>query len=187
MSYFKGFCGHLKTICRHRHQVAKNCFRAGIYWQGITHDLSKFSPTEFWQGVKHYQGYRSPNESERELKGYSEAWLHHKGRNRHHFEYWSDISLEHKKYMPVQMPWPYLVEMFCDRVGASKIYYGDKYTDSTPLEYFTARKDKYHMHPETAQQLEFLLLYLSQFGEDKTFKLIRSIDPKVGLTQQDKD
>ena len=81
---------HLRTVNRHRHLVRKYCFRLGLYWQGLTHDLSKYSPTEFWRSAKYYQGYRSPNDQERLVNGVSLSWLHHKGRNRHHFEYWID-------------------------------------------------------------------------------------------------
>ena len=84
------FWGHLSTITRHRHAVIRHCRKAGIFWQGLRHDLSKYSPTEFWQGVRYYEdGKRSPNEAEREAYGYSLAWMHHRGHNRHHFEYWS--------------------------------------------------------------------------------------------------
>ena len=96
----KNFTGHLSTVLNHRHMVMKHCFKAGIFFRGITHDLSKFSPTEFIQGVKYYQGNRSPNEKERETEGYSKAWIHHKGRNKHHFEYWTDYSPETKKLEP---------------------------------------------------------------------------------------
>lgn len=75
---------HFKTITHHRHLVQQYCFRLGLYYQGLTHDLSKYSPSEFWRGVKYYQGYRSPNDAERRENGVSLAWLHHKGRNRHH-------------------------------------------------------------------------------------------------------
>ena len=84
------FWRHLKTVQRHRHLVRQYCFRLGLYWQGLTHDLSKFSPVEFWAGVKYFQGDRSPNDAQRRDKGYSASWMHHKGRNRHHFEYWID-------------------------------------------------------------------------------------------------
>ena len=83
---------HFRTITRHRHKVIANCARAGILRQGLIHDLSKYSPTEFIPGAKYFQGTRSPNEKERELYGYSQAWLHHKGRNRHHYEYWNDYN-----------------------------------------------------------------------------------------------
>ena len=85
---------HFKTITKHRWLVLKGCFRVGLYAQGLTHDLSKYSPTEFRMGAKYYQGTRSPNAAEREDKGYSEAWMHHKGRNRHHYEYWTDMNRE---------------------------------------------------------------------------------------------
>ena len=84
---------HFKTITHHRHLVRQYCFRLGLYYQGLTHDLSKYSPSEFWRGVKYYQGYRSPNDAERRENGVSLAWLHHKGRNRHHFEYWIDYCI----------------------------------------------------------------------------------------------
>ena len=112
------FFRHLITITRHRHAVIRNAFSAGILWQGLFHDLSKYSPTEFFTGVKHFtDGKRSPNEHEREQNGYSRAWMHHKGRNRHHFEYWVDINPETKNYEPVKMPLRYLAEMFCDRLA----------------------------------------------------------------------
>ena len=83
---------HFCTITRHRLLVCKHCFKLGLYWQGLTHDLSKYSPEEFWTGVRYYQGDRSPNAAEREVIGFSKAWLHHKGRNKHHFEYWICVT-----------------------------------------------------------------------------------------------
>ena len=100
----RNILGHFKTITHHRHLVLRGCFRVGLYWQGLCHDLSKYSPTEFWTGVRYYQGTRSPNAAEREEKGYSEAWMHHKGRNRHHFEYWTDLNMKTGRYEPVPMP-----------------------------------------------------------------------------------
>ena len=116
----KNLFGHLRTITHHRRLVRQGCFRVGLYWQGLTHDLSKFSPTEFWTGVRYYQGTRSPNAAEREINGYSMAWMHHKGRNKHHFEYWTDLSLKTRAYAPVEMPARYLAEMVMDRIAACK-------------------------------------------------------------------
>ncbi|MCD7775229.1 MAG: DUF5662 family protein [Clostridiales bacterium] len=166
---------HFKTITRHRHEVIKNCIKAGIPMQGLRHDLSKYSPTEFFTGAKFYLGTRSPNEAERETYGYSKAWLHHKGRNKHHFEYWTDYNIETKLVEPVKMPLKYVVEMFCDRVAASKIYMGDKYDDSYPLQYFSKSRKRLTAHPETFELLEKLLTMLSREGEEKTFKYIREL------------
>lgn len=169
------FFGHLSTITRHRHKVMLHCFKAGIFWQGLRHDLSKYSPEEFFAGIKYYQGYRSPNEAEREKIGHSRAWMHHKGRNKHHFEYWTDYNPKIRKMMPVKMPLKYVVEMFCDRVAASKIYGGDKYNDSYALNYFLKGKPTRVIHPETSQLIEKLLTMLANEGEDKTFAYIRAL------------
>lgn len=168
--------GHLKTITHHRHLVMKNCFKAGIPLNGLLHDLSKYTPEELVPGILNYEeGKRSPNEKEREAKGYSVAWLHHKGRNKHHFEYWFDVSPKSHVYEAVPMPLQYLKETFCDRVAASKNYKGEKYKDTDPLEYFLTRKADKIMHPCTACILEKWLRMLAEDGEEKTFKYIRSV------------
>ncbi len=167
------FFGHLTTIMTHRRQVIKNAARCGILWQGLRHDLSKYSPTEFREGVKFFLGNRSPNEAERAEKGYSEAWMHHKGRTRHHFEYWTDYSPITKEMSPVKMPMRYLKEMFCDRVAATKVYRKKDYHDGAALEYFVKGKAKDHMHPETSKVLEKWLVMLAEEGEKKTFAQVR--------------
>ena len=164
---------HLKTINHHKWLVMKSCFRLGMYKQGLLHDLSKYSPTEFLVGVKYYQGNRSPNNAEREDKGYTSAWLHHKGRNKHHLEYWLDYDLVNGGVTGMKMPVKYVVEMFCDRIAASKNYNKDAYTDRMPLEYFQKGKAKALLHPESAALLEKLLTMLAEQGEDKTFDYIK--------------
>ena len=164
---------HFRTITRHRHRVIAHCFKVGIGWQGLRHDLSKYGPAEFWVGARLYQGTRSPNEEERERTGYSSAWLHHKGRNRHHFEYWTDYCPVERKVKPVKMPLKYVAEMFCDRVAASKIYRGDAYCDRHPLEYFQSGKPRRFIHQETSDLLESWLEMLANEGEKATFAEIR--------------
>ena len=167
---------HFKTITYHRYLVAKGCFAVGLYYQGLTHDLSKYSPAEFIVGAMYYQGNRSPNNAEREDRGYSSAWLHHKGRNKHHYEYWIDYSVHaiDKGFTPVPMPRRYVVEMFMDRVAASKVYNGDAYKDSDPLTYFSKGKGSGLLHPKTEAQLERLLMMLARYGEKKTFAYIKN-------------
>lgn len=162
---------HFKTITKHKIKVGQLCFRIGLYKQGLLHDLSKYKPTEFMTGVHYYQGTRSPNSAEREEKGYSEAWLHHKGRNKHHWEYWVDFTRSGLK--PAQMPQRYVLEMFCDRVAASMIYQGKNYQDGHPLEYYEGGKHSYIMHPKTRKLLEELLIYLKKYGLDKTIQYIK--------------
>ena len=153
------------------------CFKVGLFKQGLLHDMSKYSWEEFKTGVKYYQGTRSPNAAEKEEKGYSSAWLHHKGRNKHHFEYWTDVSTaeDHWKIVGVKMPVNYLAEMVMDRIAASKIYQGKNYTDAAPYTYFSRNKEYIVMHPETKACLDKILLMLKEKGERKTFAYIRKL------------
>ncbi|MCF0129338.1 MAG: catalase [Pseudobutyrivibrio sp.] len=168
------FFGHLKTINHHRHLVMAGCFRVGLYKQGLLHDLSKYNPVEFFVGVKYFQGDRSPNNFERKDKGYSAAWLHHKGRNKHHIEYWIDYGLEEGDAMQgMKMPVKYVVEMYCDRVAACKNYQKDKYTQASAWEYYAKSRGRLLIHPETAALLEDMLLYLKDNGEKATEEYIR--------------
>ena len=169
---------HFKTITHHRRLVRHGCFRVGLYWQGLTHDLSKYSPIEFWTGVRYYQGNRSPNTAEREAKGYSEAWMHHKGRNKHHFEYWTDINPATRQYEPVEMPRRYLAEMVMDRIAACKIYHGSAYTDADALNYLVHAeevRDGSMMHPDTRRELLYVLTMLRDRGEKETFRFLREV------------
>jgi len=170
---------HFKTITKHRMLVCKYCFRVGLYWQGLTHDLSKYSPTEFFKGAKYFLGHRSPNDAERKETGVSLAWLHHKGRNKHHYEYWIDYSGDMnggRVLAGIKMPRRYVAEMIFDRVSASRVYKGDVYTDRSPLEYFLASKEKcWFIHPVTKRQMEFLLRMWAEKGEEHTIRYIRYV------------
>ena len=103
----------------------------------------------------------------------SSAWLHHKGRNKHHYEYWIDYGTHGAVLEGMKMPVNYVVEMFLDRIAASKVYRGTAYTDRDPLDYFLGGKGQYLMHEETEALLEKLLIMLAKQGEEKTFLYIR--------------
>ena len=171
--------GHFRTITAHRHMVIRHCKKAGIFWQGLRHDLSKYSPAEFLRGARLYtDGKRSPNERERAENGYSLAWMHHKGRNKHHFEYWTDYSPVTRRMSPVPMPDKYVIEMVCDRVAASKIYMKDDYTQEHPLQYFMRGKNTRVIHPETSDKLEYILRLLAEHGENAMFAYLREMRKK---------
>ena len=166
--------GHFETITRHKLLVMKYCFACGLYEQGLAHDLSKYSPTEFIPGCIYYQGDHSPNEAEREARGYTSAWLHHKGRNRHHFEYWTDYSMDGSGISGVEMPKKYVAEMFCDRLAASKVYRGQDFQPGDPYQFFQyGKKKRLLMHPATSELLETILIVLRDQGEDAAFDYVR--------------
>jgi len=167
MNFGQRLCGHLQTVHEHRRIVRQLCFSLGLYHQGWTHDLSKYSLSELIPSVRYYQGNRSPYMREKELFGYSSGWLHHKGRNRHHWEYWYDMI--NGVWTPLEMPYRFVLEMVCDRIAACKVYQKEKYTDASPLQYYLSRNDRRYMHPATAAQLERLLRLLQEAGETQAF------------------
>lgn len=176
MIKFVNIWKHFQTITRHRHLVCRHCFKLGLYRQGLMHDLSKYSPEEFWTGVRYYQGDRSPNAAEREIVGYSRAWLHHKGRNKHHYEYWTDVSAKKEEgLIGNKMPLKYVAEMVCDRIAACQVYKGKNYTSAAPLEYYEYTKKYITIHPETRALLEKILVLLKERGEEAAFAYLRKL------------
>lgn len=174
---------HFCTITRHKLLVMKGCFQIGLYKQGLLHDLSKYGPTEFMVGAKYYMGTQSPNNAERMDRGYSSAWLHHKGRNKHHLEYWIDYDIPakgedgryHTTMTGMKMPVNYVCEGFIDRISASKNYQKEKYTDASALIYYTNSKEHYIIHEDTAALLEYMLEMLAVRGERKTFSYVKRV------------
>lgn len=170
------FFGHLRTVLTHKKYVAEGCFRLGLYRQGVLHDLSKFSPAEFITSVRYYEGYRSPNAVERELFGCSRAWLHHKGRNRHHFEYWIDFSARTPdRAFGCRMPLRYVAEMVCDRRAACRAYHGKEYTQADAWNYYVRTRDRVIMHPDTRAVLEKALVIMRDEGEAAAFAWLRQL------------
>ncbi len=175
----KKIAGHFKTITRHKLMVTDLCLKVGLTKQGLLHDLSKYEPVEFITGARYYSGDHSPNADEKKDKGYSDAWLHHKGRNRHHFEYWMDI--QHKEgdsgtvLFNAKMPLRYVLEMACDRIAACKVYHGSHYSDRDPWAYYSFMYSVVgpHMHAETSALLEDILQMLAERGEKKALVFMR--------------
>ncbi|MBQ8689407.1 MAG: catalase [Clostridia bacterium] len=156
---------HFWLIVRHKHKVFIHCCKCGIVWRGIVHDLSKFSPTEFFESVKYFKGYRSPIGVCRREKGVSLAWLHHKGRNKHHIEYWLDPDCPE----PPLMPYKYAVECVCDKLAATKIYKGKDYSPEMALDHWTAYGSKVAGNPKTMKFVETVFTDLKELGEKRVF------------------
>ncbi len=168
---------HLRTVRHHRHLVRKYCFAVGLYWQGLVHDLSKYSLTELSTGARFYQGTRSPNNAEREMTGVTKAWLHHKGRNKHHYEYWIDYDIKRQSDPPLcgmKMPKRYVVEMAMDRIAACRVYQGAEYHQTAPLEYYRKGISFHLMAPETSALLEKILTTLAEHGEVEMIRFVKS-------------
>ena len=138
----------------------------------------------FWLDVNTIQGDRSPNNAEREDTGISKSWLHHKGRNKHHFEYWVDYAPGDEHIINgVPMPRKYIAEMVMDRISASRNYLGDKYDQHQPLDYYLKGKEKlWFIHPKTKRDLEGLLRILNDHGEEVLISYIKNVYLKKDKT-----
>ena len=161
----KNIIGHTKTIVKHRWIVFKLACRAGIPWRGFVHDLSKFSPTEFWEGVKYYVGVHSPITEAKKDKGYSEAWLHHKGRNKHHPEYWVDYDVD--PLVPV-IPYKYAVEKVCDDLSAGIVYNGKNWTQDVQYNYYMRQREIVLINPKIDNFLVEVYSQVKDNGIEKT-------------------
>ncbi len=151
---------YFKTICKHKAVVFHECKKCGITWRGLIHDLSKFSPSEFSASAKYYNNEKGS--VNKDSCGYTEAWLHHKGINKHHWEWWIDFG-SNGEIIANKIPSKYVVEMLCDWIGAGKVYENTKWTQSSPLEYYNKVRKGRYFHPET----EKLILYLLELIRDK--------------------
>lgn len=173
-AYFNKFYKHLHKINHHKVLVTSLCFKCGLYKQGILHDLSKYAPVEFKAGVKYYQGFRSPVDAEKEDHGYSLGWLHHAGRNKHHWEYWVDKNYKNYDLYVIHIPFNYLLEGTLDRIAASKNY-NKNYTDASPFEFFENGKDKHFMGEDNARRYALLLKYLKDNGEEQAIRYYKKL------------
>lgn len=156
----ENYIKHFKTIIKHKWYVGVECFKRGLYWQGIIHDLSKLSFTEFFTSAKYFQEFKSPIDAEKADIGYSVAWLNHKAKNKHHWMYWTDRK--DGKEIAVPMPEKYIQEMVCDYIGAGKAYNTEKWTPAEPLNYYNnIDSKKMLLHPNTRKRFEELLKELT--------------------------
>lgn len=137
---------HLSTICKHKYWVLKYCHKCGITWQGIKHDMSKFSPTEFLTNVRYAIPGKSPIDVQKEEFGFSMAWQHHKGHNPHHYEFWMD-KFDDGCYV-TRMPYEYVVEMLCDNLAADRAYSGKNYSYSDEWKWWLKQRTIRNMHPD---------------------------------------
>ena len=157
MKFFK----HLWVVLKHKHRVFINCTKCGIPFRGIVHDLSKFSPTEFFESVKYFQGNRSPIGACRRETGVSYAWLHHKGRNKHHIEYWLDPECE----IQPMMPYKYAVECVCDKLAATRVYAGKNYSKDLPMLHWERYGSRVGGNEKTMRFVEEIFIDVKNHGE----------------------
>jgi len=157
----KNIIGHTKLVLKHKWYVFIYCTRLGMPFRGLKHDMSKFSPVEFWESVKYYNGKRSPIAICKQENGYSKAWLHHKGRNKHHTEYWVDVNAPERT--PI-IPYKYVAEMICDKLSASKVYNGKSWNTKSEIEYWNKEKQKLEINKHIEEMLTEVFEQVAEIG-----------------------
>ncbi len=162
---------HLHTVNKHRFLVMRLCFKLGLYWQGITHDLSKYSFIEFFTSVKYFTGTKSPIDKELKEKGYSDCWLHHKGRNKHHWQYWTDFYRGQVIY--IEMPLKYIKEMVADRIAACMVYQKEAYQPDSALNFYLNSQEKLFIPPKTSAKLKYYLTLVADNPLDIALEIIK--------------
>lgn len=160
---------HFKVVMEHKRVVFRECRKCGIGWQGFIHDLSKLGHTEFAPSARYFQGTHSRTD----VENYSSAWLHHKGHNKHHWEYWTDFGKK-GEVIAYKIPYKYVVEMICDWVGAGMVYSKGKWTQSAPLDYYKKVRDGRHFHKETEELILKFLNCIKENGLEEFHKMARS-------------
>ena len=179
----KEFFKHLKIVRTHRKYVRKACFKIGLFWQGLTHDLSKYSITEM-KICKYYTGKKSPHQVAREELGYSPSWIHHYHTNKHHFQYWWDED-EEGKIIPMKMPYRYIMESFCDMLGASTAYNPDRWAPEMLLNYWENKcRGKRIQHKDSEAFLDYLIMQLVADGEENFFEWYNDIKDLLKSTYE---
>ena len=159
---FKKAFLHTKTVLAHKKEVMRLASYAGISWQGLTHDLSKFCPSEFLESVKYCNGIESPIRTCRKETGKSEAWLYHKSKNKHHWEWWVDDLVHGGK--GVAMPYKYALEMAIDIIAANRVYAKDEWTPDMLKNYWAEHRKEIIVHHQTLRFLDSIFRDYIQFG-----------------------
>lgn len=163
---------HFKVVMTHKKYVYEECKACGFFYRGILHDVSKLLPIEFLSSAKYFQGNRSPIEAEKEDKGYSMAWLHHKSVNKHHWEWWTDFD-DYGNVVANKIPYVYVIEMICDWIGAGKAYTKDKWSQASPIDYYNKERPNRYFNEETEKLVVYLLEIIRDNGLYEFHKTVK--------------
>lgn len=153
---------YLWAVLRHKWFVFLECYKLGIPWLGIIHDLSKFLPSEFVPYARHFYGPASHHSDEtHEAVGICDdpafdlAWLHHQHRNKHHWQRWlltMDSARGSDKIVALPMPDRYRKEMLADWRGA-----GHAYGNSDTVGWYVKNSAQIQIHGATRDWIEIEL------------------------------
>lgn len=166
----KSHLKYLRYILRHKYFVFIECCKLGIPWQGMIHDLSKFSPAEWtayvhkffggpWPKALEIHGDRRNSISwfqENVDSAFDRAWQHHQDHNPHHWEHWSItggvIVDGNSIHEGIQIPHNYILEMFADWTAMSKAK-----GEPNCRKWYQQNRSSIVLHPASRQTLETMI------------------------------
>lgn len=141
------FIRYLKYLIIHKWFVFLECWKTGQFLHGITHDLSKFRPSEFFSYMYYFGSKRNFEKHGIAISFWTEenlelAWLHHQHRNKHHWNYWINSD-----GIAIEMPKKYISQMLADWRAMGRVF-GD-----TAKEYYEKNKEKMKFHEDTIRDI----------------------------------
>ena len=162
---------YLWYVLRHKWFVMLECFKYGLIWQGITHDMSKFLPDEFFPYANHFYGKSKKGIKEgRDKTGYykpyntgdkafDSAWFLHQKRNKHHWQWWL-MPADNVGVIVLVIPKVYMLEMICDWKGAGK-------AQGTPdtIAWYKTNGHKMQLNSKTRKEIEDILGINNNYDE----------------------
>lgn len=141
---------YFKYIVEHKWNVGIECVKYGLFLHAITHDLSKFLPSEFIPYARFFHAKNRAKEykiSDENNVDFQTGWNRHQKRNKHHWNYWVSITRK-EEIVPIQMPKKYVKQMICDWRGMSRKFGG------SAKEYYESNKQNFILHPVTEHLIE---------------------------------
>ena len=138
------------------------CFKRGLIWRGLVHDLSKYFPSEFFPYARFF--YSTDKKPRRDSTGYykptntgnlkfDRAWLKHTRRNKHHWQYWA-LADDYEGNALFDMPDKYILEMFCDWLGAGR---AQGYESGSVDDWYKSNGPKLQLSKKTRAKIENIL------------------------------
>lgn len=158
---------YAKYVLKHKLFVMLECFKRKMYWQGITHDLSKFLPSEWFPYARHFYNADGTKKTVRDGTGYYKptdtgdkafdmAWFLHQKRNRHHWQWWV-LPEDGGGVKVLPMGFKYAKEMWCDWISAGRAQGVEDWYN--PKRWYEKNRGKMQLCPATRSLVEFWLDY----------------------------
>jgi hypothetical protein len=158
------YWAYFKYAMRHKWYVFLECWKLGIPWLGIIHDMSKFYPSEWMPYMRHFfnsdgslrpktrdkTGYYKPTDTGDD--DFDGAWFLHQKRNKHHWQWWI-LPEDSEGLKTIPMPERYMKEMLADWRGAGRA----QGTPDTPG-WYRANGHKLQLHSVSRAWIERRLL-----------------------------